>query len=146
MLPGYDYDFEMTIRSDEAFSQSIKRELVESFLEQWPGVRRTGNGAFALNSPRDRWMDIVVESRRWDGKVGERMEAGELVNCLFLRIPASSRGPEKEKECFVLAFAIADHLGWKLYDDTVSGSCLGKEWLEMAFPAKQAPKPWWKPW
>jgi hypothetical protein len=70
MLPGYEYDFEMTIRPDEEFSRSVKREFVESYLEQLPGVRRNRDGAFVMNSPLDRWMDIVVESRRWDGKVG----------------------------------------------------------------------------
>lgn len=146
MLPGYDYDFEMTIRSDEEFSRSVKRELVEAFLEQLPGVRRNGDRTFALNSPLDRWMDIVVESRRWDGKIGERMEAEELVNCIFLRIPASVRGPEKERDYFVLAFDIADHFGWLLFDDTDSGCCRGREWLERAFPTKQARRPWWKVW
>jgi hypothetical protein len=146
MLPGYDYDFEMTIRPDEEFSRSVKRELVESFLEQLPGFNRNGDNAFVFNSPFDRWMDIAVEFRRWDGKVGERVDATELANCISLRIPASVRGPEKEKDYFVLAFAIADHFGWLLYDDTDSGCCLGRDWLERNFPTKQAPRPWWKLW
>lgn len=146
MLPGYDYDFEMTIRPDEEFSRSVNRKLVESFIEKLPGVRRNGDGAFALDLPPGRWMDIVVESRRWDGKAGERLETEELVNCVYLRIPASVRGPEKERDYFVLAFAIAEHLGWLLYDDTDSGCCLGKGWLEKTFPVKQVPKPWWKVW
>jgi hypothetical protein len=124
----------MTIRPDEQFSRSERRAVIESFIERLPGVVRNGDRAFALNSPLDRWMDIAVEYRRWDGGVGERVDGGELANCIHLRIPASVRGPEKERDYFVLAFAIARHFGWLLFDDTDSGCCLGEEWLERHFP------------
>jgi len=146
MQPGYDYDFEMTIRSDEEFSRSVDRVPVEAYLERLPGVRRHGDGAFVLDSPPDHRMDLVVECRRWDGMVGERMETTGLVNCIFLRIPASVRGPEKERDYFVLAFAIADHLGWPLFDDTDSGCRLDSGWLATAFPTIEARRPWWKFW
>jgi hypothetical protein len=146
MFPGYDYDFEMTIRSDEQFSRSVRRELVESFIGKLPGVIINGDKGFALNSSFGCWMDIMVESRRWDGKVGERVDGGELANCVHLRIPQSARGPEKEREYFMLAFAIANHLGWNVHDDTDSGDWVSKEGLEVMFPTGEKPKPWWKIW
>ena len=149
MLPGYDYHFEMTIRFDEEFSQSVRRELVESFITKLPGVAsgrtRTGDKGFVLDSSGRR-MDIVLESRRWDGKVGERVEERELVNCVHLTIPASVRGPEKERDYFLLAFTIAEHLGWHVHDDTDSGDWVSKDSLNAMFPTQEKPKPWWKRW
>jgi len=37
-------------------------------------------------------------------------------------------------------------IGWPLYDDTDSGSCLGKAWLDLKFPTERARKAWWKLW
>jgi hypothetical protein len=44
---------------------------------------------------------------------------------------------DKDREYFLLVFAIADHLGWRVHDDTDSGDWVSKEWLEIAWPERQ---------
>ena len=128
--PGYDYDFEVTVRPDERFTQWVKREAIESVLEK-------------TTSSAARAMHMEIQFRRWDERVGEPIEAGDKANCVYLCIPALARGSDRDHEYFAVAFSIADRLGWLVFDDTDSGSIMSRSWSEPEPPTK---KPWWKVW
>jgi hypothetical protein len=139
--PGYDYDFEVTVRPDEDFTRSVRRDTIESFLEKLPNVARHGKG-FLLDS-FGRAMDLEPQFRRSDGRTGEPVEGGDQTNCVYLHIPAHARGADRDHEYFAIAFSIADHLGWLVFDDTDSGSTMSRSRSE---PDPPPQKPWWKVW
>ena len=142
-----DYDFDITLRADDTFEGSTSRAALEEFLARLPGVGRHGAKGFVLDSPMGRWMEITPEVRRWDGLCGERVaDDGDRVNCVHLFFPGTRRGPDIERDYWMTAFAIAEHLGWIVFDDTDSGSTVSRETLERWWPSKPAPKPWWKVW
>ena len=90
------------------------------------------------------WMTIAPQMRRRDGKVGEPMAAaGDAVNCVCLVMAGTARSAQKDREYFRTAFAIADHLGWAVHDDTDSGAWVTREW---ALAEDPPPKPWWRLW
>jgi hypothetical protein len=128
--PGYDYDFEVTVRPDERFTKSVGREVVETFLE-------------TIRSPRYLAMEVKPQFRRWDERVGEPVDGDGQANCVYLRIPAQARGADKDHEYFAIAFSIADHLGWLVFDDTDSGALMSRSRAEPEPPPR---KPWWKVW
>lgn len=140
--PGYDYDFELTIRSDPRFAQSVPRDAVESILEKIPGVARHGKG-FLLDAS-GRVMDMEVQFRRWNEQMGEPVDGGGKANCVYLRIPAHARGSDREHEYYVIAYSIADPLGWVIFDETDSGAIISRSRAEPEPPPRK--KPWWKVW
>lgn len=128
--PGYDYDFELTVRPDERFTGWVKREAVEAVLESAAG-------------PAARAMQVEIQFRRWDEQVGEPIDGGGKANCVYLRIPALARGRDRDHRYFAVAFSIADRLGWIVFDDTDSGAVMSRSRSEPEPPPK---KPWWKVW
>jgi hypothetical protein len=128
--PGYDYDFEVTIRPDERFTGWVKREAVESVLGE-------------ITDPARLAVQMEVQFRRWDERIGEPIDGGDRANCVYLRIPALARGPDRDHKYFAVAFSIADQLGWQVFDDTDSGAMMSRSW---AVPEAPKAKPWWKAW
>ena len=141
-------DFDITLRPDPTFEGSTDRASLEHFLSNLRGVGRNGEKGFVLDTPAGRWMEITPQTRRWDGVMGEVVSnEGANVNCVHLFFPGTHRGPELERDYWHMAFRIAEHLGWLVFDDTDSGSTVSRETLEFWYPSQPiAPKPWWKLW
>jgi hypothetical protein len=124
--PGYDYEFEVTVRG-----QPVKREVVEKCLA-------------TFSSPAFNAMEVKAQFRRWDEHVGEPIDGRDDANCVHLRIPALARGPDRDHRYFAIAFSIADQLGWTVFDDTDSGAIMSRSRAEPE-PAPTK-RPWWKVW
>ena len=89
-------------------------------------------------------MEISVETVDVDGNSIE--EDGKIygtTNCIRLHIPYAFLGKRPERDYFPTAFAIADHLGWSLYDEQ-SGEDIPREAMASDSAPKQ--KPWWRIW
>ncbi len=145
-LPGHDYDFEMSIRPNGASTRAVDREALEAFLASLAGVRRHEARGFVLDSPLGRWMEITPQWRTADGLLlTGSADDSVRVNYIHLHFPAKARGPTIDRDYMRAAFAIADHLGWRVHDDTDSDDWVSKEMLEASRPATPK-KPWWKLW
>jgi hypothetical protein len=142
----YEYDFDFSIRSDEHFSQCRPQPAVDAVIARVPGVSAGESGAFLWATPAGLYMEIRAEHRRPDGATGTRTPNGDQVNCVHLFIPARARSASLEKAYFEFAVALAEKLGWTLYDDTDSGCVVDRRTLGAAFPESKEKAPWWKLW
>src|SRR5262249_47995063 len=98
-----------------------------------PHVRRLWPDLFALDDPPARWMNISLEVSGPDGDSVSASEAGRgEVNCVRFHIPYDQLGGEPERDYFPTACAIAQFLGWRLYDPQ-----LGEYIAEGAIPARE---------
>jgi hypothetical protein len=141
----YEYDFDLSIRPDEHFSASRARADIERLLAEAPGVQ-PGDDGFIWRTSAGHHMEFRAELRRPDGALGVRTPNGEQVNCVHLFIPARARSAALEKGYFECALALAERLGWTLYDDTDSGCVVERGSLVRRFPDDNAKAPWWKLW
>src|SRR5436190_13989574 len=110
--------YDITIRSDEKFSRSVPREPLAAFIAQLPSISRTDRSQFVLDEKPKRWMVISLETADQDGNCVE--DDGKVygtTNCLRLHISYAFLGQRPERDYFPTCFAIADHLGWSVYDE-----------------------------
>ena len=143
-----DYDFEITLRPP-GLQGSLPRTAVEEAIAKVPGVRRNGPDAFVLDAPLGRWMEITPETRTWNGFIGTRVDAYDnTVNCVRLYFPGNRRSPQLDRDYWRAAFAMAEPLGWDVWDDTYSNCWLSPEMVEQQLLGHEGkpPKPWWKFW
>ncbi len=111
--------YDLTIRSDENFSGSYLFTNLAAFISTLPHTESNGDKGFALNDPPDRWMEINAEFRIFGDD--ERDFDGDPnrtdFNCVSVCIPYGSLGRQPERDYFPTAFAIAEHIGWPVYDE-----------------------------
>ena len=109
---GYD----MTIQSDEEFSQFADSTTLREFLAGLEHVVPNGSHNFALDDRPKRWMEIDLEVVASDGCYKQDMTAtAREINCIRLHIPYSFyNDPE---DYFPTAEEVADFLGWRIYDE-----------------------------
>ena len=109
--------YDLTIKSDDRYSRTATRAGLDSLLLQLPGVRRNGKG-FALDEPQKRRMEIDLEVVNAEGdNIEETGKTYDNINCIRLHISSAFAGDSIEHDYFPTAFAIAQHVGWPLYDD-----------------------------
>lgn len=135
--------YDITIRSDASYSRSEGRASLESFMAQLPGLRRADGPQFVLDDRPKRWLEISLESVDANGNSVEEDPPCDTTNCIRLHIPYAFLGRRPDRDYFPTAFAIADHLGWSLYDEQ-SGEIIPRE--ATAAPMIEASRPWWKIW
>lgn len=136
--------YDLTLRPDEKFSRSVPRQPLAAFLAQLPSVRRADRPQFILDEKPKRWMEISLETVDEDGNwIEEDGKVYDSTNCIRLHIPYAFLGKRPEQDYFPTAFAIADHLGWSLYDEQ-SGEDIPRD--ADASTEAQTQKPWWKFW
>ena len=110
--------YDLTIRSDETYSRSTSRAPLESFIKQQPGIKPNGKHGFVLDARPRRWMEIDLEVVNEEGdNIESGKEISADINCIRLHIPYKFLGDDVEHDYFPTAFAIAEHIGWTLYDD-----------------------------
>jgi len=136
--------YDITIRPDEKFSRSVPREPLAAFVAQLPLIRRTDSPQFVLDEKPKRWMEISLETTDEEGNcVEEDGRTYDTTNCVRLHIPYAFLGKRPDRDYLPTCFAIADHLGWSVYDEQ-SGENIPKD--AIALDTSQPPKPWWRFW
>ena len=130
--------YDLTIKGDDSYSRSTVKATTDSFIAQLPNIKPNGDHGFALDGLPDRWMEIDLEIVSEEGdSIRENWRDGDEINCISLHIPYQFLGDAPERDYFPIAIAIADHLGWELYDEQTG---------ELV-PRGPAPrKPWWRFW
>jgi hypothetical protein len=114
----FNLSYDLTIRSNETFSRSTSRAALESFVKQLPGVKPNGRQGFALDARPKRWMEIDFEVVNAEGdNIESNQTVSTDINCVRLHIPSKYLGEDIEHDYLPTAFAIAEHVGWTLYDD-----------------------------
>jgi hypothetical protein len=118
-LDGGTLSYDMTIRSDASFSRSVSTRPLIEYLRTLPGVVPNGDCGFALDDRPRRWMEIDLEAVNEEGDSIEGSLADRpAINCIRLHIPYAYLKSSTLNEGFLpLAFKIADHLKWELYDE-----------------------------
>lgn len=110
--------YDLTIKSDELYSQSKPLAALEKLISRLPGVKRNGKRSFVLDDRPKRWMEIDLEAVNEEGDNIEDDGKPHLnVNCIRLHIPYKFLGDAIDRDYLPTAFAIAKHAGWTLYDD-----------------------------
>jgi hypothetical protein len=130
--------YDLTIRSDGTYSQATARKPLHACLLQLPRVRQNGDNGFALDELPLPWMEIDLEVVSEDGdNIQGSWKTYDTTNCIRLHIPYPYLGDALESGYLPIALAIAEFVGWPLYDEQTD-----------EFVAKDAVrrKPWWKFW
>lgn len=110
--------FDLTIKSDESYSRSTPRAALEAFISQMPGIERNGSAGFVLNKRPKLWMEIYLEAVREEGdNIEESGKTYDEINRVKFCIPYGFLNPAVARFYLIIAFAIADYIGWALYDD-----------------------------
>jgi hypothetical protein len=136
--------FDLTAQADDARSRFAPYDTLAEFVAGLPHVRRLKPDLFALDDPPARWMNISLESSDDEGDSVSASEAGRgEVNCVRFHIPYDQLGDEPERDYFPTAWAIAQFLGWRLYNEqlgeyVVEGSIPAREWGAFAKQVRRA--------
>src|SRR6266436_2217741 len=134
--------FDFTIKPDETYSRTTPKATLDSFVEQLPGIKPNGSRGFVLDERPKRWMEINLEVVSEEGdNIEDDGKTYDDINCVRLHIPYTCLGDAIERDYLPTAFAIADHIGWTLYDDE-SGGPVSKDALAPRDTKTQ--KPWWR--
>jgi hypothetical protein len=110
--------YDLTIKSDDLYSQSKPLTTLERLIARLPGVKRNGKRGFALDDRPKRWMEIDLEAVNEEGdNIEDDGKPHPDVNCIRLHIPYKFLGDAMDRDYLPTALAIAKHAGWTLYDD-----------------------------
>jgi hypothetical protein len=130
--------YDLTIRGDETYSRTTPRAALGAFLLQLPCVKPNGEHGFVLDDPPSRWMEIDLEVVSEEGdSILESWRTYDTTNCINLHIPYQFLGDAPESDYFPTALAIADFVGWPLYDPQTD---------EIVTREKLRRRPWWRFW
>ena len=128
--------YDLTIKGNETYSLYTSRAAIESFIKQLPGIKPNGKHGFALDARPKRWMEIDLEVVNEEGDNTESsQQVSADINCIRLHIAHKFFGDDIERDYFPTAFAIAEHIGWTLYDDQDDEPVLKAEVTEAASSA-----------
>jgi hypothetical protein len=110
--------FDLTVKSDETYSRRTLKAALDLFISQMPGIKPNGSRGFVLDERPKRWMEIDLEVVSEEGEnIKEDGRTYEEINCLRLHIPYAFLDDDIGRDYLPTAFAIADYIGWTLYDD-----------------------------
>jgi hypothetical protein len=122
--------FDLTVQADDARSRFTDHAALSAFIAGLPLIRQTAPDLFVLDDPPRRWMNISLEVSDVEGDSVSVSESGRsVVNCVRFYIPYAQLGDEPDRDYFPTAWAIAQFLGWRVYDQQ-----LGKYISEGAIP------------
>jgi hypothetical protein len=110
--------YDLTIRADDRYSKSAPVGPLSQFIGQLTYIRANGDRGFAWEAPPDRWMEIDLEVVNTEGdNIEEKGRTYPEVNCVSLHIPYGHFDDSRERPYLPVARTIAEHLGWKVFDD-----------------------------
>ncbi|MFO0799943.1 MAG: hypothetical protein U0804_20930 [Gemmataceae bacterium] len=110
--------FDLTVRADEECSGIADAGPLREFIAALPHIRNLGTDLFVLDDPPARWMNIDLSVKEADGGFTAPSELGKSdVNCVWFHIPWDQLGDEPGCDYYPTAWAVAQFLGWRLYDE-----------------------------
>ena len=111
--------YDLSIRSDEDFSESRVFADLAAYLLSLTHVAPNGPRGFALDDPPSRWMEIDAEYRILGDEERDFDDDPDRIdfNCINIHIPYGHLGPKPERDYFPLIHAIAERIGWPVYDE-----------------------------
>ncbi len=116
--------YDLTIRSDAAFSNRVQAKIAMAFLGKCAGVVANGTSSFVLDDRPSRWMEIDLDCVTEEGdSVEEPLDEASEINCIRLHIPYPYLKAATLNQGYLpLALSIANHLKWELYDEQSGGA------------------------
>ena len=126
--------YELTIRANESFSAFAQCKPLAKFMKRLPHIKPNGERCYVFDDPPRRHMEIDLELVDDEGDILDD-EAYPEFNCVRLHIPQEFLSATFQRDYFPTALAIAQRLGWQLFDDQT----------EQAI-TRLPEKPWWKFW
>jgi hypothetical protein len=126
--------YDLTIRANQSYASFASFKSLGQFVARLPHVKYNGERGFVLDDPPHRRMEIDLELVSEDGDILDD-EAYAEFNCIRLHIPQEFLSAAFQRDYFPTALAIAERLGWHLFDDQTEE--------EVTYVAE---KPWWKFW
>ncbi len=109
--------YDLTIRSEDDYSRYAKVEPLAAFIATLPEMRPNGEG-FTFGDDASRYMEIDFEAVNEDGdNIEEHGKDYREINRVALHIPYSMLGNQPERAYLPTAFAIANYLGWRVFDE-----------------------------
>ena len=130
--------YDLTIRSDENFSQYKQFGPLADFLSTQPNVKPNGPRGFTFEQGTlSMEIDFETASEEGDNSEDESTDPTTF-NCVRAHIPYPHLGDNPERDYFPLLRDIAQKIGWKLYDEQSDD--------EDEEDSSVSPKPWWKFW
>lgn len=126
--------YDLTIRANESFSAFAECQPLAKFMRRLPKIKPNGERAYVLDDPPRRHMEIDLELVDDGGDILDD-EAYTEFNCVRLHIPQEFLSATFQRDYFPTALAIAQRLGWQLFDDQTE-----------QLVTRVAEKPWWKFW
>ena len=111
--------YDLSIRSDDTFTDKVDRVPLSTFISGLPGVTRETDGHFALEESSGGFrveIDLDLVSPE-----GDSLEAGpsDGINCI--RIHVTSGGADVNNDITEsyreVCSQIAAHVGWRVFDE-----------------------------
>jgi hypothetical protein len=117
VIVSYDYE----IASDRTYTCETDGQALQAFLATLPNVQIVSDGCGAYAVPSlDLFMHLYLEYVQVQGEASDlyHVQFTPRVNCLRLCIPyAYMHHDERDQHYVVLGRTIAQHLGWRCYDE-----------------------------
>jgi hypothetical protein len=119
--------YDLTIRSDDLYSLLKKHTDIYNLISALPSAHPVSQHQVLLGGPKENiCIEVDMEHVNEDGDLLE-MQGDSERNCVRLHIPAAFFDG-KNPDMWEIVFCIAEHLGWKVYDEQ-KGSYLTRETL-----------------
>jgi hypothetical protein len=118
MLLGIAMSYDVTIRSDDAYSRYAAVKSLGEFIASLPHMSRGSAFGFTLDDQESRYMEIDLEVvDEFGDNIEERGKEYAEINRVALHIPYQVLGEAPERDYFPIAFSIARYLGWQVFDE-----------------------------
>ena len=142
LIRRFIISYDLSICSDEAFSEFAPATELRSFVEQLENVKPNGEWGFALGKGKSNWMEIDLEVVSDEGDyLGDVSPDRRGINCVRLHIPYSFLNDGWQQIYLPTALAISDYLHWPLVDAQTDETI-----IEIPPDVHPAKKPWWRFW
>jgi len=105
--------YDITIRSDESYSQKTDPESLRAYLKSLPDIESNGERGFVYGDCKSLYMELDLEDVDAEG---DWIEESELVNCISVHIPYAFLTIENKQRCLSVILQIAHYLKWQAID------------------------------
>jgi hypothetical protein len=105
--------YDITIRSDENYSEKTDPESLRAYLRSIPDVEPNGKIGFLYGRSKSLYMELDLEEVDPEG---DWIEESEQVNCISVHIPYAFLTTENQNLYLSVVLHIAHHLNWQAID------------------------------
>lgn len=109
--------YDLTIRVDDAYSQTARISDVVDAITKSPNIHANGDRSFIYDDG-ERYAEIDIELVNEDGdNIEERGREHADVNCISMHVPYPLGERTSASGYTTLARAIALRIGWRVFDN-----------------------------